>query len=77
METWIRTALAVSFTNRLVLNLNCVSQKLGINKTVPDELTDEEISRFSRLDMDVDTITWQRGRHTHGQGTKKKGYNSF
>ncbi|ORX46483.1 FTHFS-domain-containing protein [Hesseltinella vesiculosa] len=34
--------------------------KLGINKTKPEELTDDEISRFARLDIDPDTITWQR-----------------
>ncbi|KAI8065892.1 formate--tetrahydrofolate ligase-domain-containing protein [Gongronella butleri] len=35
-------------------------EKLGINKTKPEDLTDEEISRFARLDIDPDTITWQR-----------------
>ena len=37
-------------------------QKLGITKTNPDELTEEEITKFVRLDFDVDSITWQRGR---------------
>ncbi len=36
-------------------------QRLGINKTNPDDLTEEEISKFVRLDIDPDTITWQRG----------------
>ncbi len=35
-------------------------KKLGIDKTNPDELTDEEITRFSRLDIDPETITWRR-----------------
>ena len=34
--------------------------KLGINKTDPNELTEEEKSRFARLDIDPATITWQR-----------------
>jgi methylenetetrahydrofolate dehydrogenase (NADP+)/methenyltetrahydrofolate cyclohydrolase/formyltetrahydrofolate synthetase len=33
-------------------------QKLGINKTNPDDLTSEEIQNFVRLDIDPDTITW-------------------
>lgn len=35
-------------------------RKLGIDKTDPDALTDEEIHRFARLDIDRDSITWQR-----------------
>ena len=35
--------------------------KLAIDKTDPDSLTPEEIRRFARLDIDPDTITWQRG----------------
>lgn len=35
-------------------------KKLGIDKTNPDELTEEEVSRFVRLDIDPDTITWRR-----------------
>ncbi|KAF8136357.1 P-loop containing nucleoside triphosphate hydrolase protein [Boletus edulis] len=35
-------------------------QKLGINKTNPNELTPEEINRFARLDIDPQTITWNR-----------------
>lgn len=34
--------------------------KLGIDKTDPNELTDEEVSRFARLDIDPDNITWNR-----------------
>lgn len=33
-------------------------KKLGINKTDPKNLTQEEISRFVRLDIDPQTITW-------------------
>ncbi len=35
-------------------------QKLGIDKTDPNELTEEERSRFVRLDIDPDSITWRR-----------------
>ncbi|OJD34603.1 formate-tetrahydrofolate ligase [Diplodia corticola] len=46
-------------------------KKLGINKTNPDELTEEEIRRFARLDIDPETITWRRvldvnDRHLRG-----------
>ncbi len=35
-------------------------QRLGINKTDPNELTPEERRRFARLDIDPDSITWRR-----------------
>lgn len=35
-------------------------EKLGIHKTDPNELTEEEKSRFVRLDIDASTVTWQR-----------------
>jgi formyltetrahydrofolate synthetase len=35
-------------------------KKLGITKTDPNKLTPEERSRFSRLDIDPDSITWRR-----------------
>lgn len=35
-------------------------EKLGIHKSDPDSLTPEEITRFARLDVDPDTITWRR-----------------
>ncbi|ETS81585.1 C-1-tetrahydrofolate synthase [Pestalotiopsis fici W106-1] len=46
-------------------------KKLGIDKTNPDDLTEEEISRFARLDIDPETITWRRvldvnDRHLRG-----------
>lgn len=57
--------------------------KLGIDKTNPNELTPEERSRFVRLDIDPDTITWQRvldtcdrflRKVTIGQGPQEKGH---
>lgn len=36
-------------------------KKLGINKTDPDSLTDEEKSRFARLDIDRNNVVWNRG----------------
>jgi methylenetetrahydrofolate dehydrogenase (NADP+)/methenyltetrahydrofolate cyclohydrolase/formyltetrahydrofolate synthetase len=46
-------------------------KKLGIEKTNPDDLTEEEIARFARLDIDPETITWRRvldvnDRHLRG-----------
>src|ERR1700722_15384524 len=35
-------------------------KKLGINKTDPNTLTPEERSRFARLDIDPESITWRR-----------------
>ncbi|KAI5244714.1 FTHFS-domain-containing protein [Aureobasidium subglaciale] len=57
-------------------------KKLGIDKTNPDDLTEDEIARFARLDIDPDTITWRRvldvnDRHlrgiTVGQAPTEKG----
>jgi len=46
-------------------------KKLGIDKTNPDDLTEEEIKKFARLDIDRETITWRRvldvnDRHLRG-----------
>ncbi|KAL8714013.1 MAG: hypothetical protein Q9220_002159 [cf. Caloplaca sp. 1 TL-2023] len=46
-------------------------KKLGITKTDPNELTEDEIHRFARLDIDPGTITWRRvldvnDRHLRG-----------
>ncbi|KAL3424283.1 c-1-tetrahydrofolate synthase [Phlyctema vagabunda] len=46
-------------------------KKLGITKTDPNELTEDEIRRFARLDIDPATITWRRvldvnDRHLRG-----------
>ncbi|HTC36554.1 MAG TPA: formate--tetrahydrofolate ligase [Bryobacteraceae bacterium] len=58
-------------------------KKLGISKTDPNELTPEERSRFARLDIDPDTITWRRVVDTNdrmlrgitvGQGPEEKGF---
>ncbi|CAD6583627.1 MAG: tetrahydrofolate synthase, partial [Tremellales sp. Tagirdzhanova-0007] len=35
-------------------------KKLGIDKTDPGELTDEEAAKFARLDIDPATLTWNR-----------------
>ena len=35
-------------------------QKLGIAKTDPEDLTEEEKGRFARLDLAPDTVTWNR-----------------
>jgi len=35
-------------------------KKLGIDKTNPNDLTDEEKGKFARLDIDPTTITWNR-----------------
>jgi formyltetrahydrofolate synthetase len=56
--------------------------KLGIDKDDPNELTTEERSRFARLDIDPDMITWRRVTDTNdrllrsitiGQGPQEKG----
>ena len=58
-------------------------KKLGIDKTDPDELTEEEASKFVRLDIDPETITWRRvvdinDRHLReieiGLGPKEHGH---
>ena len=57
-------------------------EKLGIEKTDPNELTEEERSKFARLDIDPDSITWRRVVDTNdrflrgitiGQGPAEKG----
>ncbi|AET41204.1 trifunctional formate-tetrahydrofolate ligase/methenyltetrahydrofolate cyclohydrolase/methylenetetrahydrofolate dehydrogenase ADE3 Ecym_7378 [Eremothecium cymbalariae DBVPG len=35
-------------------------KKLGIEKTNPDDLTAEEITKFARLDIEPESITWKR-----------------
>jgi len=58
-------------------------RKLGISKTDPNQLTPEERSRFARLDIDPDSITWRRVVDTNdrmlrgitvGQGPEEKGF---
>src|SRR5579863_7153526 len=57
-------------------------KKLGIDKTDPNQFTPEEQSRFARLDIDPDSITWRRVLDTNdrmlrqitiGQGAEEKG----
>jgi formyltetrahydrofolate synthetase len=57
-------------------------QKLGIEKTDPNDLTPEERSRFARLDIDPASITWRRVTDTNdrmlrgitvGEGPEEKG----
>ncbi|XP_036905543.1 monofunctional C1-tetrahydrofolate synthase, mitochondrial [Sturnira hondurensis] len=67
--------------NRLVPLVNGVREfsdiqlarlkKLGINKTEPGALTEEEISKFARLDIDPSTITWQRVLDTNDRFLRK------
>lgn len=56
-------------------------KKLGINKTNPKDLTDEEISTFVRLDIDPNTITWNRVLDVNffffGKNIKKKSHSQF
>ncbi|XP_019335516.1 C-1-tetrahydrofolate synthase, cytoplasmic isoform X2 [Alligator mississippiensis] len=58
-------------------------QKLGIKKTEPTTLTEEEVHKFVRLDIDPTTITWQRVLDTNdrflrtitiGQSPTEKGF---
>ncbi|KAF8329155.1 FTHFS-domain-containing protein [Cantharellus anzutake] len=58
-------------------------KKLGIDKVDPDALTPEEANRFSRLDVDPETVTWNRvidvnDRHlrkiTVGQNPTEQGH---
>lgn len=35
-------------------------KRLGIDKTDPDDLTEEEVSKFARLDIDEESVTWKR-----------------
>ncbi|KAG9010704.1 tetrahydrofolate synthase [Tulasnella sp. JGI-2019a] len=58
-------------------------KKLGINKTEWKDLTPEEINVFARLDVDPETITWNRvvdvndrflRKITVGQGATEKGH---
>lgn len=46
-------------------------QKLGIDKTDPKELTPEERAAFARLDIDPDTITFQRVVDTNDRFLRK------
>jgi methylenetetrahydrofolate dehydrogenase (NADP+)/methenyltetrahydrofolate cyclohydrolase/formyltetrahydrofolate synthetase len=61
-------------------------KKLGIAKTNPDDLTPEERARFARLDINPDSITWNRiidvsdrflRRIQIGLGAEEKGHERF
>lgn len=58
-------------------------KKMGISKTDPNDLTPAERSRFARLDIDPDSLTWRRVVDTNdrflrtitiGQGPEEKGF---
>ncbi|XP_030742732.2 monofunctional C1-tetrahydrofolate synthase, mitochondrial [Echinops telfairi] len=46
-------------------------KKLGIHKTDPSLLTEEEVNRFARLSIDPATITWQRVLDTNDRFLRK------
>jgi methylenetetrahydrofolate dehydrogenase (NADP+)/methenyltetrahydrofolate cyclohydrolase/formyltetrahydrofolate synthetase len=46
-------------------------KKLGIDKTNPNDLTPEEINLFARLDIDPETITWNRVLDTNDRFLRK------
>ncbi|KIM28505.1 hypothetical protein M408DRAFT_8661 [Serendipita vermifera MAFF 305830] len=46
-------------------------QKLGITATDPNALNPDEINRFARLDIDPDTITWNRVVDTNDRFLRK------
>ena len=45
--------------------------KFGISTTEPDNLTQEEKQKFSLLDIDPETITWQRVIDTNDRFLRK------
>lgn len=45
-----------NFTKSMLKRL----EKLGINKTDPNDLTEDEIHKFIRLNIDPESITWRR-----------------
>ncbi|KAM9787184.1 C-1-tetrahydrofolate synthase, cytoplasmic [Syngnathus typhle] len=58
-------------------------KRLGIDKMDPTALTEDEMSRFARLDIDPSSVTWQRVLDTNdrflrkitiGQSPTEKGY---
>ncbi len=59
-------------------------KNLGIQKSDPNDLSEEERRRFVRLNVDRDTLTWRRATDTNdrllrgitvGQGPKEKDFN--
>lgn len=58
-------------------------ERLGITERDPNKLTEEEVSKFARLDIDPETVTWKRVLDTNdrmlrgitvGQGPDEKGF---
>ncbi|NXC16539.1 C1TM protein, partial [Corythaeola cristata] len=75
--------LAAAIDARILHENTQSDKRLGINKTDPGTLTEEEICRFARLDIDPSTITWQRVVDTNdrflrkitvGQANTEKGF---
>uniref|UniRef100_A0A8P0PLG3 formate--tetrahydrofolate ligase n=2 Tax=Canis lupus familiaris TaxID=9615 RepID=A0A8P0PLG3_CANLF len=75
--------LAAAIDTRILHENTQTDKKLGINKTDPSALTEEEVSKFARLNIDPSTITWQRVLDTNdrflrkmtiGQAPTEKGY---
>lgn len=58
-----KTRFAVSMQRR--------KEKLGIQTDDPDQMTDEEKTRFVRLDIDPATITWMRAMDTNDRFLRK------
>uniref|UniRef100_A0A8B9GNC1 formate--tetrahydrofolate ligase n=1 Tax=Astyanax mexicanus TaxID=7994 RepID=A0A8B9GNC1_ASTMX len=46
-------------------------KKLGIEKSDPTTLSEEEITRFARLDIDPESVTWQRVLDTNDRFLRK------
>ena len=46
-------------------------EKLGIQERNPDSLNEDEIKKFSRLDIDTNTITWNRVIDTNDRYLRK------
>ena len=46
-------------------------RKLGIDKTDPNSLTEDEMRSFAFLDIDPETITWQRVYDTNDRYLRK------
>lgn len=79
-ECTLSCSLGTLFTCFLVyikLNWWCILvrhtslQKLGIDKTDANSLTEEEIKQFVRLDIDPESITWQRVIDTNDRFLRK------
>ena len=46
-------------------------ERLGISERDPDKLSKEEITQFARLNIDPDTVTWQRVIDTNDRFLRK------